>query len=166
MRLSYLAGAAALALLAACNAQPAPVDTAAIQQTIRDKDQTFGQLVEAKNDSGMGAQYVQDAVLMPPNQPSVHGRDSIRAEWGKLMANPDAKLALTPGNIRVAASGDMAAEEGTYDLSVGGATPFTDKGKYLVIWVKSENGDWQIATDTWNSNNPPPGAGTDSTASN
>ncbi len=164
MRIPRLAGAAALALLAACG-QPRPtVDTAAVQQAIRDRDQSWNQMIVARNDSGIAALYTADGVLMPPNQPSQSGAASIRAFWAGLWQLPDVKLVITPGDIQVAGSGDMAAERGTWTLSAGGPQPMKDNGKYVVVWVKGDNGEWHAATDIWNSDNAPPAAGGDSTA--
>ena len=65
-----------------------------------------------------------------------------------------------PANpVVVSASGDLAAEEGTWTWSNPNpdGTMAQDNGKYLVAWKKT-NGTWLMQTDIWNSDNAPPQA--------
>lgn len=165
MRHPLIAGVSVVALLAACGARgPSAADTDAIRQTIRDTDQHWNQYIVEKNDSAIAALYTADALMMPPGQPAQHGAAAIRTFWQGLWQMPDAGLVITPGEIQVAAAGDMAAERGTYTFTVGGPQPAKDNGKYLVVWVKGEGGAWHAASDIWNSDNAAPAAGGDSTA--
>jgi ketosteroid isomerase-like protein len=68
-------------------------------------------------------------------------------------------LTLTPVSVVVAASGDVALEEGTWTWSNPNPDGSTtkDNGKYLVGWKKID-GTWLMQTDIWNSDNPPPAA--------
>lgn len=134
-------------------------DTAAEEQAIRAQVAAFNAAVAAKNDSAVLALYADNAVLMPPNEPSVTGADAIRTFWAQLWPM-DASLVITPTAITVAASGDMATEAGSWVFTAG---PMQDTGKYLVHWHKL-NGTWKMVEDMWNSDNPPPPMPADSAA--
>ena len=54
---------------------------------------------------------------------------------------------------------DWAFERGTYNIQFthkpsGNVIP--DCGKYITIWQRLPDGDWGMARDIWNSDNPPP----------
>jgi uncharacterized protein (TIGR02246 family) len=132
---------------------PKPADTAADEAAIHALVQAFNDHLKAQNDSAIGAMYVADAVLMPPNLPRVSGADSIRQFWAQIWPLK-ATLEITPTSVR--ASGDLAVEEGNWTWSM--PTPAGDQkdnGKYLVSWRKVD-GQWRIAQDMWSSDNPPP----------
>jgi ketosteroid isomerase-like protein len=103
--------------------------------------------------------YADDAVLLPPNMPSVRGKEAIRQLWGAMVGSGTFDLKLT--SDRVIQSGDMATEIGHFDLvltpKAAGAGPIHDVGKYLVAWRKI-GGKWKAIADMYSSDNPPPPA--------
>jgi uncharacterized protein (TIGR02246 family) len=142
--------------LAACQPAAPKVDVAAEEQAIRAQVAAFNAAVAAYNDSAVAAIYAPDAVLLPPNQ----GRQTGPAFLEQMIAGLEplkATFSVTPVTIVVAASGDLAVEEGTWKTSVPkpDGTAFEDNGKYLVAWKKI-NGTWLTQFDTWNSDNAPP----------
>jgi ketosteroid isomerase-like protein len=100
--------------------------------------------------------YAPDAVAMAPNLPALHGREAIRKFWVDLFANGAIDLALTSDNVTQSGS-DVAVEMGHYDLSItpAGGQVIKDKGKYLVMWKKT-NGRWWAVEDIFNSDMPLP----------
>jgi ketosteroid isomerase-like protein len=67
-----------------------------------------------------------------------------------------ATLVLIPVTIQVAASGDLAVEEGNWTWSAPSPQgDQKDAGKYLVSWRKMAEG-WRVTQDIWNSDQPPP----------
>jgi ketosteroid isomerase-like protein len=147
----------------ACEKAPT-VDVAAEEQAIRDAVTRFNENLVAKNDSALAAAYAADAVLLPPNEAPVTGPSAIGQYWAQMWPM-NASLVITPTSVKVAQSGDLATESGTWTLSATAPTgPISDNGKYLVAWTKV-SGEWKIAHDMWSSNNPAPGtAPADSTA--
>jgi len=147
-----------LAALAACQPAAPKVDVAAEEQAIRAQDAAFNAALAAYDDSAVVAIYAPDAVLLPPNQ----GRQTGTAFIEQMVAGLEplkATFVVTPVNIVIAASGDLAVEEGSWKTSVPrpDGTAFEDHGKYLVAWKKI-NGTWLTQFDTWNSDNAPPSA--------
>ncbi len=99
--------------------------------------------------------YAPDAVAMAPNLPALHGRDAIRKFWVELFAAGAIDLTLTSDNVTQ--SGNVAVEMGHYDLSItpAGEETIKDKGKYLVMWKKTD-GRWWAVEDIFNSDMPLP----------
>ena len=62
------------------------------------------------------------------------------------MQSPGFDLSFAPEQIVVSSSGDMAMDRGTYRLG-------PETGKYVVVWRKVD-GDWKVAADIFNSDNP------------
>jgi uncharacterized protein (TIGR02246 family) len=145
-----------LPALAACQPAAPKVDTAAAEQAIRAQIAAFNTAAAANDSAAIGAVYAQDAVLLPPNQERLEGTANIVGFFSG-MKQLGATVQVTPTVIVVAASGDMAMEEGTWKSSIptpDGST-FNDNGKYLVAWKKID-GTWLMERDIWNSDNAPP----------
>ena len=144
----------AFTTLAGCQPRPAS-DAGAEERAIRAIVAHWNELLVAKNDSGIAAIYAPDAVLLPPNMPAVSGAGPIRQFWAVLWSM-NATLTLNTTTVTVAQAGDLASEQGTWAFEATGPQgPMQDKGKYIVVWRKSE-GTWQAVQDIWNSDNPPP----------
>ena len=98
--------------------------------------------------------YSEQAHLMAPNLPAAVGRDAIKAALAPMLATkPDLQLAPEA----VVANGPLLVERGTYTLTLTppGASPITDKGKYLAHWHMID-GKWLMVDDIWNSDLPLP----------
>ncbi len=151
---------AALALALASTACQPPVqqagplseeDLAAIDQA----SESYKQAVLAGDWEAWAAFYTQDAVIMPPGQPAVSGRDAIKA-WGAAFP---AIIEWTPKRVEVDGRGDLAYVRATFSMTVaveGEAEPVSEQGKYLEIWRKQPDGSWRIAVDIYNSDEPLP----------
>jgi ketosteroid isomerase-like protein len=130
------------------------VATAAIaaspaEQAIRDRADHWNALLAAHDVAGIVGMYAPGATLMPPNSPAAQG-PAIKAIWTGLMAAPGVKLVLK--TEQVTASGDLAAERGSYVLNITGAPE--DHGKYVVVW-KKDGGTWKAFHDIFNSDLAP-----------
>jgi ketosteroid isomerase-like protein len=155
--------ATTLGITALACAKAATVDPAAEETAIRDIVTRWNEHLVNKDDSAVAAIYAADAVLLPPNEPAVTGSSAIRQYWAALWPL-NASLTITPGSVKISQAGDMAWEGGTWTYSAPSpAGPVADNGKYLVVWHKV-NGEWKVAQDIWNSNNPLPGTAPDSAA--
>jgi uncharacterized protein (TIGR02246 family) len=136
----------------------AAVDTGADEQAIRGHVDRWQKLVKAKDAASIAALYAEDGAVMPPNAPIGKGRDSIQQTWASMMRTPGFDLTITPEQILVSSSGDMALDRGTYSLTVApDGTTQTDTGKYVVVWRKI-GGEWKAAADIFNSDLPASGS--------
>ena len=141
-------------------------DTAGAEQAIRKLDQDFLAAIAAKDSTAVANFYAEDAVLLPPNTPSVTGRDGARAFWGMVVQDPNLSFSFEPTRILVAQAGDMAVDVGTYRIRTTGPNgPIEDVGKYSTTLTKVDN-DWKIAVDIFNSDLPvtPAAAAVDTTS--
>lgn len=145
-------------MLAACTTAPPPGFTDADRALIRT---TMEEALEISNTSGDLVQYgnlyyAPDAVVMPPNGEAVRGRDAIVA-WNENFPPYD-DLRFT--QVEVDGCGDIAYVYGTYTMVMTaseGEEPATDRGKYIEIWRRQEDGSWRVALDVFNSDMPLPG---------
>ena len=100
--------------------------------------------------------FSPDAVLMPPNQPTVHGVAGARAWFGTLFEAFEVRLEMPTLELQVL--GDWALRRGTYEVTltakVGGETS-TDRGKFMQVWERQGDGVWRIMRGLLNSDLPP-----------
>ena len=132
----------------------AAVDTGADEQAIRGQVDRWHQLMKVKDAAGIAELYADDGAVMPPNAPIAKGRPAVEQTWASLMRTPGFDLTITPEQIVVSSSGDMALDRGAYKLTIApdGATQ-ADTGKYVVVWQKI-GGEWKAAADIFNSDLP------------
>lgn len=120
-------------------------DVAALNQAA----DAYQAAVTAGDFDAWAAFYTEDAVIMPPGQPAIRGRDAIKA-WGEAFPTI---VEWTPDRVEVDGRGDLAYVRATFSMTVevGEAEPVSEKGKYLEIWRKQPDGSWLIAVDIFNS---------------
>ena len=96
------------------------------------------------------ALYSQDAIVMPPDAPSVTGDAALRSFLADEMAAAKQNkitIVLT-GDDEADTSGDLGWHRGTFKVvGEGGASLGT--GKFLEIWQRQQ-GKWRITRDIWN----------------
>ena len=161
MRFTVSLAVTTLALAACKPAATPPPDTSAAAKTAIDAiNANWARLTSTGHADSLADFYAADAVIMPPNMATVHGRDSIRAFFATLNT---VKPTLTLRALAVWGSGSSATEMGRWNWSwaAGAAVPPgmppADSGKYLVRW-EEQNGKWYLAQDVWNSDRPTPRA--------
>jgi len=140
--------------LAACQPAPEGVSDADIAR-IRALAAEFARAAVARSDSATAAQYTENAVFMPPNQPAVEGRAAIQA-WFKTFP-PMSGFRLTV--IDVGGSGDLVYARGRYALTIAasGKTPaIEDHGKFVEVRRRQADGRWLMTHDIFNSDVPLP----------
>jgi ketosteroid isomerase-like protein len=160
VRLTVLLG---VALAAACQpAAPAGLtdaDRAAIDSTAR----VFVQHALANDFAALARDYyTDDAMVLPPNAPSVTGHAAIEAMFKTFP--PITAFELKTEEVEGTA--DLAYVRGRYTLTMSppGAAAIADSGKYLEIWRKQSDGSWKSMRDMFSSDiplpPPPPAAAT------
>lgn len=141
---------AALLCLASMGYAQDEIDSTAAAEGIARSAQAFSRALERGDAEAMAAQYVDDAVLVPPGGRMIAGRDSIRAFW--TPRNPDFRTlshSLTTDRLEVV--GDAAVEVGTWrqEGQVSGQEPRESAGRYLVVWRRQPDGAWKMQFDSW-----------------
>jgi len=150
---NFLLLSTGLIVLAAC--APKAVDTAADEAALKADPVAWFAAYAAGDADGVANLYTEDAILQPPNAPSVAGRAAIRDFIvSDIAASNGAGVTLNIGEYTgVGVSGDMGWLSGNFSVTdATGAT--VDSGKYLSVYQRI-NGDWQLVRDTWNMNTAP-----------
>lgn len=150
-----------LALTLACQREAADTRVADAG-AIRAAEQDWSNAAAAKELSRTLSFYADDASMFAPNAPIATGKDAIRAIWSQEFANPGFAISWQTAKVEVSRSRDLAYTRGTYEFTLSDlkGRPFTDRGKYVVVWKKHADGNWKAVADIWNSDLPPPGAPT------
>jgi uncharacterized protein (TIGR02246 family) len=152
-----LAAVGLVLLLAACPPAAAPPDTtadvAAIQQLTEREMTAFS----AADINALTELVTPDAILMPPNEPAVHGLDAVRAWAEKFYQSFSVQGRYTSIETRVV--GDIAYQWLEFELTVtpkAGGDPIRDVGKGVHVLQRRPDGTWRIVLDSWNSSQPLP----------
>jgi len=120
------------------------------EKAVWDADTAWSKAASAKDLDKTVSFYADDAIVLPPNEASVTGKDGIRNLWkGLLDSVTDVSWKAT--RVEMAKSGEMACVTGSYELTMKDGTK--DHGKYCEVWEK-KGGTWKCGTDIWNSDLP------------
>ena len=158
MRRHLIIVAAALVAACATRQMSSDIQPGDAENAIRVANSAFMNNVRSANfDALVNSYYAPDAVLMPPETPALHGRESIRQFFNAVNTAGAADIAITTDNV--IQSCDMATEVGHYDFAMtprnAGAATTHELGKYLVTWRKID-GQWRVVADMFSANAPAP----------
>ena len=116
-------------------------------------DQAWLQAYNAADAQTLASLYAEDAVLLAPGTPAVHGREAIHAYFASdVAASQKAGVTTHLGDPDGGVSGDMGWCSGTYSVTDKDGH-VVDTGKYLSV-SRKEGGAWRYVRDTWNSDLP------------
>jgi ketosteroid isomerase-like protein len=148
-----LGAVAAKSLLSGKKAGSGKIDAA--RCAVEAANSKFREAVRLGKAGDIAALYTEDASVLPPNQGIVRGRESIEAFWRAVLDTGVKDAVLTTAEVGV--SGRWIREIGTFTIKIWpeGKAAWEDKGKYLVIWKKEDDGSVKVESDIWNSSLPP-----------
>jgi ketosteroid isomerase-like protein len=120
--------------------------------SIQKADKEWLGAVAAKDLERTVSFWTDDAVIQPPGQPAVVGKDAIRQYVAGAFGLPGFSLSWVSEEPVISKSGDMA-----YTLSTNQFTFRDSQGKVVtalgrgvVVWRRGADGRWRCAVDTWN----------------
>lgn len=150
--------ACCLVALSACasdgGTQPDSRSTADAKDDILQLHAAFTKAFNAKDASGMAANYTDDAILMPPNQPEVKTSIGVGTYARQVFSNPASTSILLNADNTEVLGGGWAYSSGFYTLlDTSGHT--VDKGKFLEVLKQTDKG-WKIHRESFNSDMPMP----------
>jgi uncharacterized protein (TIGR02246 family) len=153
----------ALAVVAGCGQPATPGDagtgagapvtlTDADKANIQEQTDKFVAAFNAGDFDAMAACYIEDGVLMPPNNPEVAGRAAIKTYIGTMPKVKD--FSITNGEIEGA--GDTAIVYGTFALTfvMPDGTEMKDHGKFIEVRERQSDGTWLMKRDMFSSDMP------------
>ena len=97
--------------------------------------------------------YADDIVYMPNYGPMIRGKEAMMAHEKKNLESGAKMTSMNLTTLEVTDMGDMVYEVGSYSLSMelpGMDKPWADKGKYVSIYRKLEDGSLEMVVDIWN----------------
>lgn len=125
----------------------AAVDVAAV----RSVDAAYVEAVMAADWTKLANLLTLDAVVMPPNEKAVVGRE---ANLNRFQAFKFESVQYAHRTSTVGGQGSLAYLHGTYTIRVtfhGSSAAYEDTGKYLWVLRKQAKGPWLIERIMWNS---------------
>ena len=97
------------------------------------------------------AYWADDAVMMPPGQPVLNGKDAIRSFLDATDNIPGFAIRWEPINAHLSDDGNMGylIERNVVTMHNDDGQPLETHGNVVTIWRKDENGVWKCVVDTW-----------------
>jgi ketosteroid isomerase-like protein len=100
--------------------------------------------------------YTDDAVVLPPNDTTLFGKDEIRSWWQDYFVF--FRVTSSVENEReITVVGDQAYERGLFSATIvpkeQGAR-IVDEIRNLTVWRRESDGTWKISHQIWNSTKP------------
>lgn len=106
-----------------------------------------------KDAQALAGFYDDDAVLMPPREEPVIGKQAIYAWYQKFVQKPGTSLdeVFNPTSFYI--TGDIAIDTSDFDGTFRSADGKDIKfhGKNIVVWRHEKDGSWKILRDMWDS---------------
>jgi ketosteroid isomerase-like protein len=95
--------------------------------------------------------YVADALVLRSNYPAIRGAAAVREFFFGALDSGLGEVEIEP--LRVEVVGDLAYEAGRCKALVPSATGKRreERGKYLWVCARQNNGEWKLAADCWSS---------------
>jgi ketosteroid isomerase-like protein len=98
--------------------------------------------------------WSEEAIVMPPGQPTVVGKTAIRQFLQETSAIPGFSITWEPEQASVASQGDVGylVERNRITVTDAAGVVRTQFGKAVTVWRKDAIGAWKCVIDTWNEN--------------
>ena len=126
-------------------------EVSASQVELGQMNRDFAAALNAKDAKAAAALYTEDAVLIPPGEAIVRGREAIEEYW---------RGAIESGGVRdvsvetmdALSSGTLGYETGRFVLTVDGpdGEAVIDRGRYIELLRREPDGRWLSTHGIWN----------------
>jgi ketosteroid isomerase-like protein len=145
-----------LSISTACQSGATSDTRAADEAALTKLDDEWSKAIGSRDVEKTISYYTDDAVVMPPNIPTLTGKEPIRSLWKSMLGSPTFSGGWKATKVEVARSGDLAYVSGNYEFNEqdNSGKPITDKGKYLEVWRKQLDGSWKCVANMFNSDLP------------
>jgi uncharacterized protein (TIGR02246 family) len=138
--------ALASALAAGCaSSPPRAADRESDRQDIQRTLERYVEASRSQDAAALAALYADDAVLLPPEEEMVVGREAIERFWQDGM-----EPGLSVETVRVQLQGEAGYLIGRYTLPATDDAP-ADSGKTVLCFRREAGGRWAVTADIWNS---------------
>lgn len=146
---------------ASCSQTEKPDTREADAKAIRELEEAWAKIMEAKDGAKFASYYAADASLYLTGMPPMRGSEAISKGLKDAMADPNFSGTFKGSKVQVAKSGDLAYTEGSYEVTVtdpASKKKVAEKGHYVTNWMKQADGSWKVVADITAAEPPPPPA--------
>ena len=126
-------------------------------EAIRRTNNFYAEMLVAGDVDALMTLYDENAVLFPPNESPLKGKESIRASWEAYFADWDTIEARSVID-EIMVFGDWAYGHGHYrgrSRSTADERVVFEALKYSGMWRRKSDGSWVIARDMFNMDTAP-----------
>lgn len=137
-------------LLIGCGPSPAPTEED--REALMHIDRAWAAAAATGNIDSIVAYWADDAIVLPPDQPAVVGKQAIRVFVQQSAAIPGFSITWAPEQATISTGGDIGymIERNTVTFADSTGAIHTQYGKAVTIWRKGQAGEWKCVVDTWN----------------
>lgn len=129
------------------------VDLAAEEQAIRNRSGEWMNYVNSKDAASIAnGIFAPDAILISDEKAYRGSAEILAATEAQIKAMPDALVSWTSDKVRVADSGDLAVEFGSFTVDPDGEGKKPARlGSFATTWSKVD-GQWRVTSDAGGDN--------------
>src|SRR5512146_468617 len=102
--------------------------------------------------AALSSLYTEEAWLLAPAAAPIRGRTAIERYWQAGVDAGVKDVALDP--VTIDARGTVAFEVGRYALAIESDGPAADRGDYLLVHERQDDGSWRWAVEMFNPDVP------------
>jgi ketosteroid isomerase-like protein len=140
-------------VLNACSGPEVSVETegSASRVELGQMNRDFAAALNAKDAKAAAALYTETAILSPPGEPIVQGRQAIEEYWRSAIES-GAIREVSVETMDAHSSGSLGYETGSFVLTVNGpdGKPMVDRGRYIELLRRESDGAWRSTHGIWN----------------
>ena len=131
-------------------------DVEAARASLAAAAEAYQAAASSKDASAVVAMYDADALMIPPNAPTVEGLDGVRGYRFGFIETPGVSLDFELERVEVSTSGDMGwtFAVGRITIDRGEEPPGRDVVRDFHTWRRQADGSWKVVVDMWNSGMP------------
>jgi len=125
-------------------------DRAASRRAVQEADRELSRASEARNIEAFTALLDTDTVFVSESGPPARGREAVRVKWAVFFDPAGPSLTWEPYEGEVSSQGDLGYTRGKFLFQGkdGTGKTVTDRGEYLSIWRKQQDGAWRLVVDS------------------
>ena len=131
-------------------------DAKAEEAKLLKRDAEWAAAAAGKDVEKIISYWSDDALVMPPGQPSLEGKAALRSFVTDSLKIPGFQIRWKSEKVAFSPDGKLAYMRGTNETTVTGpdGAPMTVHGRSVTVWRQDADGQWRCVVDIWNA--PPP----------
>jgi uncharacterized protein (TIGR02246 family) len=126
------------------------------KQAIDQGHEEYLDAMRANDANALAVLLTDDVIFCPPHEPIRRGKSEVKGWFeGVLKQIKTERVSVTDREVVLADGWAIEKGEFTWTVSpVGGGGPIEDRGRFMAIWKRQNDGKWKAAYNIWNSSKP------------